>query len=96
VSIGSEVRSAGRAGRGSTMLYVHCSRLESHQQRKKHLVIDLFFNTRGSTMFYVHWVDFNRRLDSWIERSRLDLETTREKLREVRRRLRARDAPPWL
>ena len=34
-------------------------------------------------MFYVHWVDFNRRLDSWIDRARLDLDTTREKLREV-------------
>jgi hypothetical protein len=37
----------------------------------------------GRTSFYVHWVDFNRRLDAWIDRARLDLETTRERLREA-------------
>jgi hypothetical protein len=36
-------------------------------------------------MVYVHWVDFNRRLDAWIDRARLDPDTTREKLREVAR-----------
>jgi hypothetical protein len=25
---------------------------------------------KDNTQFYVHWADFNRRLDSWIDRSR--------------------------
>uniref|UniRef100_A0A7S4P2U9 Histone acetyltransferase n=1 Tax=Guillardia theta TaxID=55529 RepID=A0A7S4P2U9_GUITH len=47
-------------------------------------------NKSGSS-FYVHWVDFNRRLDSWIDKSRIDLDTTKEKLKEVRDRKRKFD-----
>jgi len=46
---------------------------------------------KDGSYYYVHWVDFNRRLDSWIPKNKLDLNTTREKLREVRERKRRYD-----
>jgi len=41
---------------------------------------------KDNSLFYVHWVNFNRRLDAWIPRERIDFDTTREKLRDVRER----------
>mmetsp|Transcript_63301 Transcript_63301/g.169244 ORF Transcript_63301/g.169244 Transcript_63301/m.169244 type:complete len:462 (+) Transcript_63301:202-1587(+) len=34
--------------------------------------------------YYVHWCDFNRRCDSWIDYTAVDPNSTKEKIREVR------------
>uniref|UniRef100_A0A7S1HGA4 Histone acetyltransferase n=1 Tax=Hemiselmis andersenii TaxID=464988 RepID=A0A7S1HGA4_HEMAN len=34
--------------------------------------------------YYVHWSDFNRRCDSWVPIADVDLNTTKDKLKEIR------------
>jgi hypothetical protein len=34
-------------------------------------------------MWYVHWVDFNRRNDMWIDATRINFDTSKEQLKEV-------------
>jgi len=40
--------------------------------------------------YYVHWTDFNRRLDSWIDSDFINFNTTKELLRELRQKKDAR------
>jgi histone acetyltransferase MYST1 len=51
-------------------------------------IIDM--NTE-KTKFYVHWTDFNRRLDNWIDKDKVDFECTKEQMKEIRERKRRFD-----
>jgi len=46
---------------------------------------------KDRTKFYVHWTDFNRRLDQWLEKDRIDFECTNQQIKEVRDRKRKFD-----
>jgi len=45
--------------------------------------VQLLDQNKDGTLWYVHWVDFNRRNDQWIESSRIDWQTSKERLKEV-------------
>mmetsp|Transcript_25484 Transcript_25484/g.60595 ORF Transcript_25484/g.60595 Transcript_25484/m.60595 type:complete len:415 (+) Transcript_25484:150-1394(+) len=51
-------------------------------------VIERKVNSDGTVMYYVHWSDFNRRLDSWVLPTAIDwsAHNNKDKLREVRQR----------
>ena len=53
--------------------------------------VQLLDQSKDGTHWYVHWVDFNRRNDMWIEATRIDFDTTKDRLREVRDRKRKFD-----
>ena len=36
-------------------------------------ILSIRKNSNGENQYYVHYVDFNKRLDEWVTRSRLDL-----------------------
>ena len=40
----------------------------------------------GSKMYYVHWSDFNRRLDSWVKPEDVDYTATKDKIKEIKAR----------
>ena len=46
--------------------------------------VQLLDQNKDGTLWYVHWVDFNRRNDQWIESSRIDWQTSKERLKEVK------------
>ena len=39
-------------------------------------ILSIRKNSNGENQYYVHYVDFNKRLDEWVTRSRLDLRYT--------------------
>jgi len=45
--------------------------------------VQLIDQNKEGTLWYVHWVDFNRRNDQWIETARIDFDTSKERLKEV-------------
>jgi histone acetyltransferase MYST1 len=51
-------------------------------------IIDM---NQEKTKFYVHWTDFNRRLDNWIDKDKVDFECTKEQMKEIRERKRRFD-----
>jgi len=51
-------------------------------------IIDM---NKDKTKFYVHWTDFNRRLDLWIDKDKVDFECTKEQMKEIRERKRRFD-----
>jgi histone acetyltransferase MYST1 len=40
----------------------------------------------GRKMYYVHWSDFNRRLDSWVKPEDVDYTATKDKIKEIKAR----------
>ena len=60
-------------------------------QKEEWREVQLLDQNKDGSLWYVHWADFNRRNDMWIEASRIDFETTKERLREVQARKRKYD-----
>ena len=40
----------------------------------------------GRKMYYVHWSDFNRRLDTWVKPEDVDYTATKDKIKEIKAR----------
>mmetsp|Transcript_13304 Transcript_13304/g.30886 ORF Transcript_13304/g.30886 Transcript_13304/m.30886 type:complete len:424 (-) Transcript_13304:124-1395(-) len=58
--------------------------LEEEDDWREAEVIQIKEQKDGSTMYYVHWCDFNRRLDSWVKSEDIDWTATKEKIRDAK------------
>lgn len=53
--------------------------------------VQLLDQSKDGRMWYVHWVDFNRRNDMWIAADRINWDTSKEDLKQVRDKKRKYD-----
>lgn len=48
----------------------------------------------GTTLYYIHYIDYNKRLDEWVNQDRLDLKEMQLPKKEVKSPLKNGSRPP--
>lgn len=48
----------------------------------------------GTTQYYIHYIDYNKRLDEWVKQDRLDLKEMQLPKKEVKTPLKNGSRPP--
>lgn len=48
----------------------------------------------GTTLYYIHYIDYNKRLDEWVNQDRLDLKEMQLPKKEVKTPLKNGSRPP--
>lgn len=48
----------------------------------------------GKTLYYIHYIDYNKRLDEWVNQDRLDLKEMQLPKKEVKTPLKNGSRPP--
>ncbi|CAL1278060.1 unnamed protein product [Larinioides sclopetarius] len=47
-------------------------------------ILSIKENPEGETLYYVHYIDFNKRLDEWVTKERLDLTRVQQPKKEIK------------
>ena len=57
-------------------------------------ILSVKTNINGDTLYYIHYIDFNKRLDEWVSQERLDLKEMQLPKKEVKTPIKNGSRPP--